>query len=652
MSVEPTTLPLRDVPQGRRLPQSVEAEVAVLGAMLLDPAAIGRAVEANLREDDFVPVAHRVIFRAVLRLYDRRQAVDPVTLKEELRRSGDLERAGGDPYLGEVIASVPTIANVEHHARIVLDNSTKRKLINVGTQIVADAYERPEDADVLLDQSEKRIFEIAERRLREGFVPINRLLHRTIELVESLSQNPDRVTGVPSGFKDLDNLTAGFQLSDLIIVAGRPGTGKTAFSLNVAQNASIRKDIPVAVFSLEMSKDQLVQRILSSEAGVDAQKMRTGHPSREEWQRIVRACDRLMNAKIYIDDTPGLTILEMRAKARRLKSEIDLGLVVVDYLQLMEVGTGPMRAENRQQEISIISRSIKGLAKELNIPVIALSQLSRAPEQRADHRPTLSDLRECVTGETLVVLTDGRRIPIAELVGTTPSVYAMAANGRIVRAVADRVWRVGRRPVFELRLASGRRLRATAKHRVLTREGWKRLVDLARGDRVALARRIPEPLEPIRWPEQRLILLAHLIGDGSYLSNQPMRYASASEENSLAVETAARLEFGADVKRHRGRGRWHQLLITGNGNRWHPARVNEWLRELGIFGQRSHEKRIPREVFRLENDQIATFLRHLWATDGTICLRKGGRRLQGGMDFCTCSEGLAGDVAALLLRMA
>ena len=379
---------------GRRPPHSAEAELAVLSAMVLDPTAIARVVGAHLAEDDFHLPAHRPIFRAIVSLFERRQAVDPLTLREELRRTNTLAAAGGDAYLGEVVAAVPTSANVEHHARIVLDYSLKRRLIAVGTRIEADAFERPEEADVLLDESEKRIFEIAERRLREGFVHIHRLLHRTIELIESLGQNPSHVTGVPSGFTDLDKMTAGFQLADLVIVAGRPSSGKTSLCLGIAQNASVRHDVPVAIFSLEMSKDQLVQRMLSSEARIDAQKMRIGALSPKEWQAIVRACDKLQNAKIYIDDTPALSILEMRAKARRLKSEIDLGLIVVDYLQLMEVGGSPGRIENRQQEISVISRSLKGLAKELNVPVVALSQLSRAPEQRTDHRPTLSDLRE------------------------------------------------------------------------------------------------------------------------------------------------------------------------------------------------------------------------------------------------------------------
>ncbi|MGH2617708.1 MAG: replicative DNA helicase, partial [Thermomicrobiales bacterium] len=357
----------------------------------LDPAAIGRAVEASLREDDFVPPAHQVIFRAMLRLYDRRQAVDPVTLKEELRRTGDLERAGGDTYLAEVIGSVPTIANVEHHARIVLDNATKRKLIAVGTQIVGDAYDRPDDAIVLLDQSEKRIFEIAERRLRPGFSHIGRHLHSTVELLENLGRNPDQVTGVPSGFKDLDALTGGFQLSDLIIVAARPAVGKTSFALNVALHAAITRNIPVGIFSLEMSMEQVVQRAISTEARIDVRKMRTGRVQ-NDWPNIIRACDRLQVAKIYIDDSPALSVLEMRAKARRLKSEIDFGLLVVDYLQLMEVGSG-YKVENRQQEITIISRQLKALAKEINVPVIALSQLSRAAEQRSG-APRLSDLRE------------------------------------------------------------------------------------------------------------------------------------------------------------------------------------------------------------------------------------------------------------------
>ncbi|HEY7461055.1 MAG TPA: replicative DNA helicase [Gemmatimonadota bacterium] len=608
-----------EAPQGRVVPQSAEAEAAVLGAMLLDAAAIGRALETGLREEDFYHDHHRTLFRSVLRLYDARQAVDPVTLRDDLRRHAELDRAGGEEYLAELVSAVPTTANVEYHARIVLEYAIKRRLIAVGTEIVGDVYERADEPDSLLDRAEKRIFEIAERRLRPGFVHIKPLLHQTVELLDRISQNPDEVTGVPSGFRDLDRLTAGFQLSDLIIVAGRPGSGKTSLALNVAMHASLEHPFPVAVFSLEMSRDQLVQRMLCSEARVDSKKLRFEWKRPERFKYIIDVVNRLYNAKLYIDDTPSISVLEMRAKARRLKSEVDLGLIVVDYLQLMEVGPGFRRAENRQQEITVISRALKALAKELNVPVLALSQLSRAAEQHPGP-PRLSDLRECVTGDTLVVLTDGRRAPIAELEGRTPDVYAIGAGGRIVRARADRVWRVGRRPVFEVRLASGRRMRATARHRLLTGDGWKRLEAIGLGERVAIARHAPEPLAPDRWPGEHLILLAHLIGDGSYLKHQPMRYTTASEENSRAVADSASHAFGADVKRYAGRGNWHQLLISGNGNRWRPAGVNRWLRYLGVFGQRSFEKRVPSVRPNTNTDtlppQVFTRIRSRMATAG------------------------------------
>jgi len=429
----------------------------------------------------------------------------------------------------------------------------------------------------------------------------------------------------------------------------------TAMALNAIWHASGEKKMPVAIFSLEMSKEQLVQRLISQITRIPAQALRSGNVKAEDWPKLVRGVAEVSRAPIWIDDTAGVTLMEIRAKVRRLASQLNvagempLSLVVVDYLQLM-VGQGN-RAENRQQEIAEISRGLKVLARDLDVPVLAIAQLSRAVEARHDKRPLLSDLRDCVTGDTLVLLADGHRTPVRELVGTRQRVLAMSPVGKIVEAESDRVWSVGRRPVFEVRLASGRSVRATAKHRLFGADGWIRVSELRPGDRLAIARHVPEPENAPGWPEARLALLGHLIGDGSYLSGQPLRYCTASEENSRLVAQAAAEEFGVTVNRHAGRGNWHQLVLSGNGNRWRPAGVNLWLRELGIFNQRSHEKRVPVSVFGLDNESIAVLLKHLWATDGTIFARKSGTRGSSTICFSTNSRGLAHDVAALLLRL-
>ncbi|MFH1002103.1 MAG: replicative DNA helicase, partial [bacterium] len=375
---------------GRNPPQNISAEQAALGSMLLQEDAILHGVDI-LRPEDFYKKAHQNIFKCILELFEKSRGVDLVTLTEELNRKNLLEEIGGITYLTNLINSVPTAANIEHYIKIVEEKSILRNLINNATKIVSMGYEEKEDAKILLDKAEHLIFEVSERNLGQSFVPIKEILQDSFEKIENLYHRDEFITGIPSGFDEFDDITTGFQPSELIVIAGRPGMGKTAFCMSIAQYIAVLKNIPVALFSLEMSKSQLVQRMLCSEARVDAHNLRKGRLAESDWPTLSMAAGRLASAPIFIDDTAGITCLEIRAKARRLKAQHELGLVIIDYLQLI---TSSGRVENRQQEISEISRSLKGLARELNVPIIAVSQLSRAVEQRIERRPRLSDLRE------------------------------------------------------------------------------------------------------------------------------------------------------------------------------------------------------------------------------------------------------------------
>ncbi len=381
-----------DAFRGRQAPWSEEAELSVLGGMLIDGDAVAVAIEL-INDAAFYREANRRIFRAMMGLYNRGDVIDAVTLADALKSAGELEGVGGMAYLAQLVDAVPTAANIEYHCKILRDKGILRRLIESATDIVQEAYEAASgDVDEALDRAEQRIFEIAEAKQRSGFVWIKEILWPTFERIEELQRSPGAVTGVPTGFPELDNMTAGFQPGDLIVLAGRPSMGKTALALNFAQHASIEAEVPVALFSLEMSKESLVQRLLCAEGRVDSSRLRRGALQDDEYERLATAAGFLNTAPVWIDDTPAISSLELRAKARRLKAEVELGLIVVDYLQLM---TGPGRVENRQQEISAISRGLKAVGKELGVPVLALSQLSRAPEQRTgDHRPRLSDLRE------------------------------------------------------------------------------------------------------------------------------------------------------------------------------------------------------------------------------------------------------------------
>ena len=371
-------------------PQNIEAEISVLGGVLQDPQALLKAMEV-LRPADFYKEAHRKIFGACIDLFERNEPVDLVTLANELMRRKQLEEVGGASGLSALVDAVPTAANVAYHARIVKDKALLYALIQKGTAVVSRAYSDKDDVDEVLDWAEQQIFEISQDKMSRSFIPVRSLLKGAIQYIEKMYERKTQVTGVPTGFKKFDEMTAGLQPSELVVVAGRPSMGKTSLCLNIAQHAAIHERITVAIFSLEMSKEQLVQRMLCSLARVDSNRLRTGYLSDADWPRLTTNAGILSESPIFVDDTPAISLLEMRAKARRLKAEQGVGLVIIDYLQLV---SGRGRAENRQQEISEISRSLKAMAKELAVPVVALSQLSRAVESRQPPRPQLSDLRE------------------------------------------------------------------------------------------------------------------------------------------------------------------------------------------------------------------------------------------------------------------
>ena len=370
-------------------PQSIEAEKSVLGSMMIDKNVIAQAVEI-LSAEDFYRDAHKYIFKSIVEMYQRDEPIDEITLLEHLKSTDRLEKSGGISYITEIGSTVLTTANVKSYIKIVEDKATLRKLIDSSTKIIESCYNNQDDVEKVIDVAEQKIFDLAEKKSSSDFEPLSDILERGFEQIETLFNNKGEVTGVGSGFKDLDDLTSGFQKGDMILIAARPSMGKTTFALNIAEHAALREGKSVVIFSLEMSKEQLAYKLLCSEANVDMLKLRTGNLEDKDWENIARASGPLSSAKIYIDDTAGVSIMEMRSKCRRLKIEYGIDLILIDYLQLMS-GSGE---ESRQQEVSEISRNIKAIAKEMQCPVIALSQLSRAPEQRADHRPMLSDLRE------------------------------------------------------------------------------------------------------------------------------------------------------------------------------------------------------------------------------------------------------------------
>ncbi len=643
-------------------PQNLEAEQGVLGSMLLDRDAIARAVE-GLRPEDFYRDAHRVIYTAMLELFERGEPVDLITVTNRLTGMGKLEDVGGATYLASLPNVVPTAANVDYYAGIVLEKSMLRALINAGTHIVSLGYDGADDVAALIDNAEKLVFGIASRRNAQDFQAIKEILKESFDRIDKRYQEKGTVTGVATGFTDIDMLTSGLQPADMVVIAARPAVGKTTLALNIAQHAALVSKVPVAIFSLETSKEQLVQRILCSEAQVDNSKLRTGFLADEDWRKLARAMGGLSEAPIFIDDSATLSIIEMRAKARKLKAEHGLGLIVIDYIQMIQ---SYRRAENRTQELSEIARGIKSLAKELDVPIIAISQLSRAVEALGQKRPMLSHLRECVTGDTTVWDADtGQRHTVAELAGTTawPRLLSLDHKGRLVAVRPAAVFEKGENEVFEIRTSTGRRLRATANHPVLTPDGWKTISELAVGSLAAAARSLPvfSPKAASLTPN-RLRLLGYLIGDGSYQYRRTLTFISADSLTYEDCITTAEREFNVVGRRGLVNGtpyvKFVSLYPRRNGDPAVSGRrggnaLRNWLRELGIEGQRYNCKRIPDRVFhQADRDGLRALLRAMYSTDGCLTRRRYTRT--GGtlwaLHYDTTSVGLAQDVRDLLLR--
>ncbi len=828
----------------RTPPHDVAAEQCVLGGMLLSKDAISDVIEVIRPADHYRP-AHQLIHEAILDLYGRGEPADAITVANELTRRGEIARVGGGPYLHTLIASVPTAANAGYYARIVRERAILRRLVEAGTRIVQFGYAGEADADDLVDRAQAEVFAVTDRRASEDYHSLSEIMPGALDEIEAIGSHGGVLTGVPTGFSDLDALTNGLHPGQMVVIAARPAVGKalaldtplptpagwttmgevrvgdqllgadgtpttvvaatevmhgrpcyevefddgtvivadenhqwltwnllppaqqarasagvsaglvppqvvttgeiartlrceTAFrrsnhavalsasaglsraglpaaayagaagaggrraggphrepwryimavrpvpsrpvrcvqvdssdhlylasrsmipthnstlALDFARAAAIRHSMTTVLFSLEMGRNEITMRLLSAEARVPMHTMRTGQMNDDDWARLARRMSEVADAPLFIDDSPNMSLMEIRAKCRRLKQRHDLRFVIIDYLQLM---SSPKRVENRQQEVSEMSRSLKLLAKELEVPVIALSQLNRGPEQRTDKRPLLSDLREsgCMTEDTALLRADtGVPVTFGALMRDGCEgvlVWSVDEQHQLVPAPVTKVFASGTKEVYRLRLASGREVKASANHPFLTFSGWIPLGDLAAGERVAIPRHIPEPIEAgLGWSEHRIGLLAHLIGDGCVVPSQPVHYTSNDEENLAFVEAAAAAEFGISPRRVAQGTWWHTYLPAphhcthGRGNPLHA-----WFRELGIEDLRSHEKRLPVAMYAANDAEVCLFLRHLWATDGCVWLGRG--KSADKAYYATSSRELAYGVVHLLARL-
>ena len=628
--------------------------MALLGSIMLRPDALHDIADI-ITPDSFYSDKHRIVFETMMELWSKRSPIDLLSVSSRLSEKGWLDQIGGNTYLTELVNVVPSSANIEHYAHIVQKKYMMRRLLEAADHISQIGYDEAKELEEMLDNAEKKLFDVTNFNTAHKFTPIKDELHEAWERLDRLHSNNNALRGIPTGFADIDLKLAGLQKSDLIILAARPSMGKTSLALDIVRQAAVNHGKHVGMFSLEMSSQQLVDRMLAAESNVDAWKLRTGKLSRQnDFEAIRESLDKLSKAPIYIDDQPGNNIIKMRSIARRLKSEKGLDLIVVDYLQLM-VPT-QTKNDNVVQQVTEISHSLKNLARELDIPVLALSQLSRAVESRGG-RPRLSDLRDsgCLSGDTLITRADsGERVCIKDLVGKTDiPIFSLDANYKLISLPAKKIFPSGQKHIFEIKTRSGRAIKASANHKFFTMKGWDRLDKLDSGIRIALPRTLETSIQKDRLADDEIILLAHLLGDGCVLPRQPIHYTSADPKNLEIVQAVAKKFFAINSRLVKQKNWWHAYLPSPYKlapGKHHP--ITDWYKKLGLSSVRSYEKKIPETIFQTSNRQIALFLHHLWATDGNISWKLlAGRKPSASIYYSSSSVELAKGVQHLMLRL-
>ncbi len=653
-------------------PNSKESEMMVLGCMLTNINALNVAAD-SLNDLDFYYNEHQTIYSALKGAYRADKPADIHIISEELKRQNKLEAVGGVSYLTTLAQYAGTSAFIEEYIQLVREKSILRRMVQTAQGIEKVALEEPPDVLAALDQAQSQFFQISQENQKNNGVSIKDLItglkaESKLPYLKELQERQQKflekgpgessITGIPTHFIDLDKMLNGFNNSNLMILAARPSMGKTAMASCLAENICFKNHIPVGFFSLEMGATQILHRMVSSQAEVESEKILTGSLSGSEYQRIVAAVNMMQKDVMLIDDQPGLKITDIRARARRMKEAYNVGFIVIDYLQLIS-GSGTSRgAENRQTEISEISRLLKNLARELNIPILCLAQLSRKVEERQGHRPMLSDLREsgCLAGDTLIKDAETGQLytikELAERKEQTPiKVFAMDENLKVGPHTMTKVFYSGKKTTYELKTKSGRRIKASANHPFYKLEGWIRLDQMKPGDRIAIPRSLNTCPNESALEKNELIFLGHLLGDGCILPKQPYHYTSADLENLEIVTQVSKQLFGIQTKLIKQKN-WYHAYFTSPIHLTHRTHhpITQWFERLGIGRVRSYEKKIPSAVFACREEDRSLFLKHLWATDGNISAKNIiGRKPACSIYYASSSLQLASQVQHLLL---